>query len=899
MDTRDKLQQKYDEMCQNFEGGLSNTSTKKFDPIRELFAETFNLPVEDIYAVGSGSRPGNIEVRLSQGTRATTHTTLGLAFIVDEVGTPENRLKLTQSAFVTIEKFLGRGKSSYENVLVIIDSKGTIYVDGLVHSQLSSYSQDLVSTFNIPNVKEVEVHTSENAQNGPVSNGFINLLPKEDLVPKVRESFIKFWNLIDQHGADYDYYVKCFEETINPYIEKLALGIDNVFQIINYADYVSIIKRITKENPEAAFLINGRKNGGDKYVAASTHLHYKNYLEILSISDFIRIPVEPARLKNADDVIQESSFRQFARSVMQHFYQKDEFDAFFDSLRVFRKSGDTFKWVADGTNLMFKANNATEEAGYFMDEYHIDGVIWYLSSSPRTERFPLFANFIHQHYPEYYAEKRNGNYYLCKLTDDKAVTKPLQLIYYGAPGTGKSHTIAKETNPRNSVRTTFHPDSDYASFVGAYKPTMDEVEIPALVGTNVQNAVGVNGHTGKQKKIVYKYVPQAFLKAYVAAWKSYGANTPYYLIIEEINRGNCAQIFGDLFQLLDRSDEGYSSYPIDADDDIRKFLVSDDKGFKGLDATSPEAYAAISGFEVRDENGELIINGAEILSGEKLLLPQNLYIWATMNTSDQSLFPIDSAFKRRWNWEYKPISYVEKDWLIEVGGKKYNWGQFLEKINPIITKLTESPDKQMGFYFVRPRKGSKVINEDVFLNKVLFYLWTDVIKDFADDDDRFKDSDTKEKYDFSDFFKKDKNRVAEFIGKLELDVVDDNSSSRDDVYETKEEGYKPLAITINGKKVTTITDFFYEIMSMAAKQHPYSEIESKVKEVLPYEYKALTIKSIDDATTYQKENKWNKNPLTAIDGQAFVVTNQWQREYLPSVKQVAELFNVEFEDAAE
>lgn len=346
------------------------------------------------------------------------------------------------------------------------------------------------------------------------------LLSKEDLVPKVRESFIKFWNLIDQHGADYDYYVKCFEETLNPYIEKLGLGIDNVFQIVNYADYVSIIKRITEENPEAAFLVNGRKNGGDRYVAASTHLHYKNYLEILSVSDFIRIPVEPTRLKNADDVIQESSFRQFARSVMQHFYKKDEFYAFFDGLRVFRKSGDTFKWVADGTNLMFKANNATEEAGYFMDEYLVDGVTWYLSSSPRTERFPLFANFINQHYPEYYAEKRNGNYYLCKLTDDRVSTKPLQLIYYGAPGTGKSHTIAKETNPRNSVRTTFHPDSDYASFVGAYKPTMDEVEIPALVGTNVQNAVGVNGHSGKQKKIVYKYVPQAFLKAYVADRKS-------------------------------------------------------------------------------------------------------------------------------------------------------------------------------------------------------------------------------------------------------------------------------------------------------------------------------------------------------------------------------------------
>jgi len=346
--------------------------------------------------------------------------------------------------------------------------------------------------------------------------------------------------------------------------------------------------------------------------------------------------------------------------------------------------------------------------------------------------------------------------------------RPLQLICYGAPGTGKSHAIAKETNPRNSVRTTFHPDSDYASFVGAYKPTMEDVDFSYITDGKVkyaQRAKSDDGreHPGTQQKIVYKYVPQAFLKAYVAAWKAYNAYTPYYLIIEEINRGNCAQIFGDLFQLLDRNDEGYSSYPIATDDDIRKFLVSDEKGFKGLETTNPEAYAAISGFEVRDDNGELVINGAEILSGEKLLLPRNLYIWATMNTSDQSLFPIDSAFKRRWNWEYMPIEYDKKDWVIAVGDRTYYWGRFLELINPEIYGLTGSADKQMGYFFAKPDTFDKesnrnVISEKLFINKVLFYLWTDVLKDydlskkpFVYEDENHK----KKAFVFTDFFGKD------------------------------------------------------------------------------------------------------------------------------------------------
>ena len=370
------------------------------------------------------------------------------------------------------------------------------------------------------------------------------------------------------------------------------------------------------------------------------------------------------------------------------------------------------------------------------------------------------------------------------------VDRPLQLIYYGAPGTGKSYTIDRVTNENNSVRTTFHPDSDYASFVGAYKPTMAPMPVNAFVGTTVHHAKNADNEKAYEKKIVYKYVPQAFLKAYVEAWKRYaaGEDNPYYLVIEEINRGNCAQIFGDLFQLLDRNNMGCSSYAISADEDIAQFLREDEKGFGKLREEQKEA---IKNFVLKKDSGVEEHVGEAILNGSKLLLPPNLRIWATMNTSDQSLFPIDSAFKRRWNWEYKPIEYDPLDkntgeklaWKLEAGGKTFFWGDFLEYINPKILKLTLSEDKQMGYFFAKPDKKSSdgkldTISEKVFVNKVLFYLWTDVFKDYDLTEEPFvydKESDGKKvktPYRFTDFFSANgKTMLAQFVEGIKLPVV--------------------------------------------------------------------------------------------------------------------------------
>jgi len=323
-------------------------------------------------------------------------------------------------------------------------------------------------------------------------------------------------------------------------------------------------------------------------------------------------------------------------------------------------------------------------------------------------------------------------YNLKKLNDDH-----LQQIYYGAPGTGKSHEINRLTEGEDVIRTTFHPDSDYSTFVGCYKPTMKV------------NTISKNGVETQEEQIVYRFVPQTFTKAYTAAWNT---TEVVFLIIEEINRGNCAQIFGDLFQLLDRKD-GLSEYPVDADSDladhIRKELTLSPR------TDFPEG----------------------VKEGKKLVLPSNLFIWATMNTSDQSLFPIDSAFKRRWDWKYMPIENEGKNWKIIVNQHEYDWWDFLVAINKEVFDLTHSEDKQLGYFFAKAKDNT--IDAETLVNKVYFYLWTDVFKDYDYESQKaFRKPNSNEPIAFKDFFEKGKvNEVMaeQVLINLELNKPKDNA----------------------------------------------------------------------------------------------------------------------------
>ena len=337
-------------------------------------------------------------------------------------------------------------------------------------------------------------------------------------------------------------------------------------------------------------------------------------------------------------------------------------------------------------------------------------------------------------------------------------THPHQQIFYGAPGTGKSNTIIREVEEKGKTcfRTTFHPDSDYSTFVGTYKPSM--------------KPTGVTLASGEREEVItYKFIPQAFTRAYVEAWKT---TEDVFLVIEEINRGNCAQIFGDLFQLLDRKD-GVSEYPIDADTDLGNYIAHELGDSTRTDMP----------YEVKD--------------GKKLVLPSNLYIWATMNTSDQSLFPIDSAFKRRWEWKYMKIKNEGKEWKIDVKIKVANgeeklveWWDFIRKVNDIIASMTSSADKQLGYFFCKadkktseresePNSENNLISVDTFVSKVLFYLWNDVFKDYGFDDaslfqytTKMEDGkEMKKDLTFPDFYKEDSNdvnpqMVTDFVQKV-------------------------------------------------------------------------------------------------------------------------------------
>lgn len=405
---------------------------------------------------------------------------------------------------------------------------------------------------------------------------------------------------------------------------------------------------------------------------------------------------------------------------------------------------------------------------------------------------------------------------------DLSDKKTLQQIFYGAPGTGKSHAINELTTGKDVIRTTFHPDTDYSTFVGAYKPTTKSVPVTTVIGTEAVPVKGKDGKEMKEDKIVYEFVSQAFMQAYVEAWKKYctvqEGEEPVdeYLVIEEINRGNCAQIFGDLFQLLDRGDEGFSEYPIKADSDMKKQLK---KEFAGLEIKNKVSINDL--FKGKD-----IV--AQVLEGEVLLLPNNLYIWATMNTSDQSLFPIDSAFKRRWDWYYVPISNAEKNWTIEVNGAKYDWWNFLQAINDRVYDATYSEDKKLGYFFCKADDG--IISSSKFVSKVIFYLWNDVFKDSEFEGSAFRDENG-EKLSFDKFYSVDNGKVKVneekvelFLKNLELEPVSENDEGNsEDGFET--EGDKTLP---RSPKVFVVTFPDGTVINEANKFETYHKVLSKI-----------------------------------------------------------------------
>ncbi len=272
---------------------------------------------------------------------------------------------------------------------------------------------------------------------------------------------------------------------------------------------------------------------------------------------------------------------------------------------------------------------------------------------------------------------------------------PRNRIVFGAPGTGKSHTLNNIDKPalllgyeKNYERVTFHPDYSYAHFVGTYKP----VPYVDKDGNDV---------------ITYKYVPGPFMRTLVKALSN--SSEPYLLIIEEINRANVAAVFGDVFQLLDRDDSGISEYPIQASEDIKQHLAE-----------------------------KLHLNLEEC---SEIRIPSNMFIWATMNSADQGVFPMDTAFKRRWDFTYIGINDNEEEMsnktvILGTGEykRKVEWNALRKAINNELLKYKINEDKLMGPYFISKKNLGESDEIDptefirVFKNKVLMYLFDDAAK---------------------------------------------------------------------------------------------------------------------------------------------------------------------------
>ena len=278
---------------------------------------------------------------------------------------------------------------------------------------------------------------------------------------------------------------------------------------------------------------------------------------------------------------------------------------------------------------------------------------------------------------------------------------PHNRIVFGAPGTGKSFALDQERkallgegNEEDYERVTFHPDYSYANFVGTYKP------VPCV-------------DSDGRDAITYAYVPGPFMRIYVKAMKSKKRldARPYLLLIEEINRANVAAVFGDIFQLLDRNEDGVSEYPIQASKDVREYLAKELGG-------EPKDYGSIR-------------------------IPENLFLWATMNSADQGVFPMDTAFKRRWEFTYLGIDDQEdgikgRTVRLGTGSKEHRveWNLLRKAINQFLAEKGINEDKQLGPYFlakriVVPRDGTEIDREqfaEAFKNKVIMYLFEDAAK---------------------------------------------------------------------------------------------------------------------------------------------------------------------------
>ncbi|MBQ9206779.1 MAG: AAA family ATPase [Treponema sp.] len=471
------------------------------------------------------------------------------------------------------------------------------------------------------------------------------------------------------------------------------------------------------------------------------------YLEIFDnrLFQFIKNGVQDINELSEKEVIQLSTTaKECARQIIQKIYEYDRFE----HIRQILKMNTNIKIDTDEIcpedvlyNVFYTAGSEqfNNEKRTFLDcEYEV--IInnmnvpcrltnqWCgfgeVGDEIQTSRNYLWAlrDIINIHYDGIFKiENEGANAKLVCLAQDKinkfalvfntSISKieKKNRILFGAPGTGKSFKLNNDAKdligkithdgievpePNSFERVTFHPNYSYAQFIGTYKPVAKVIDGAEIIS--------------------YDFIPGAFIRILVKALKNARDESeikPYLLIIEEINRSNVAAVFGDVFQLLDRNSDGFSEYEIETSEDLRKFLARNT-----ILGGKPDDY-------------------------KKIRIPNNFYIWATMNSADQGVFPMDTAFKRRWEFEYIGIDENEKqvaNYEIPICkngavSQKVNWNELRKAINDKLISLGVNEDKLLGPFFLSKSALDSAMSSGMnfvklFESKVLMYLFEDAAK---------------------------------------------------------------------------------------------------------------------------------------------------------------------------
>lgn len=392
----------------------------------------------------------------------------------------------------------------------------------------------------------------------------------------------------------------------------------------------------------------------------------------------------------------ENSIGEFVRSVLSFIEQYDDFSKLKPLIKVNADPRlQSIEYDANKLTSIFLTSSTVatvEELSHggtkrFFEEplFLIDNKYFHLSTqwTNTTEEGRLdlnaFKRVIEAIYPEFSIDL-NGKYifkYKNTKTSINSVTNAVNLIYYGAPGTGKSHSVDSSIDKSRTVRTVFHADTQYSDFVGCLKPI------------SIEN------------KVTYSFRPGPFCICLINALND--PENHYWLVIEEINRAPAAAVFGEIFQLLDRDEIGKSKYSITPSDQDMVAFIDSELSIK-------------------------LVNGS-------IYIPPNLSILATMNSSDQAVMPMDTAFKRRWRFKYIPLGFDNCtvgtiSLSVPVRGKiGTTWSIFAQSVNTILSDLEIPEDRHLGPFFLNQNELKDLDSQsESVTGKLFMYLWDDVLR---------------------------------------------------------------------------------------------------------------------------------------------------------------------------